>query len=315
MNRIIRASAAAIALAGLAAAGAALGQPAWHKSKYGEQDTLGAVNNLSAEGVKRAARLIKTGKTYSLAIPTGPDSPAYGARRYEVTITPAPGGDTRPNGSERVTSHDERVTTSMGIGTQLDGLGHLGVDHHYYNGFTGADLNTAQGFKKLELSNIPPIVTRGVLIDMTKHFKRDLVVGDVFNRAEIEAAAKAQGIKIGKGDVVLFHTGWMRMIATDKALYNRSEPGLGVEGAQHLADLGVVAIGADTIALEALPAPQGQGTFAVHQTLLAKNGVHILENVNTGPLAADGVKAFLFVLGQPRFVGTVQVVVNPIAIR
>jgi hypothetical protein len=32
-------------------------------------------------------------------------------------------------------------------------------------------------------------------------------------------------------------------------------------------------------------------------------------------LAADGVKEFLFVLGQPRFQGTVQVVINPVAIR
>jgi len=274
------------------------------------------VNNLSADGVKLAAKLIRTGKTYSLAIPTGPESPAYGTRKYEVSITPPPGGNTTPNGTERVTSHDERVVTSMGIGTQLDGLGHLGVDHHYYNGFTGAEVNTAQGFKKLEMSNIPPIVTRGVVIDMARHFRRPLVVGDVYNRPEIEAAAKAQGITIRKGDVVLFHNGWMdATMNSDRALYNRSEPGIGVGGAQYLADLGVVAVGADSIAVEALPAPAGQGTFAVHQTLLAKNGVHILENINTGPLVRDKVDEFMFVLGQPRFVGTVQVVVNPIAIR
>lgn len=304
-------------LAVVAAAGFAVAQPDWHASKYGEADTLGAVNNLSPEGVKQAARLIRTGKTYSLAIPTGPESPAYGSRKYEVSISPAPGGNTTPNGSERVTSHDERVVTSMGIGTQLDGLGHLGVDHHYYNGLHAAELNTPQGFKKLELSNIPPIVTRGVVIDMARHFgKPNLVVGDVFNRAEIEAAAKAQGVRIRKGDVVLFHTGWMdSTMNTNRALYNANEPGLGVGGAQYLADLGVVAVGADSIALEALPAPQGQGTFAVHQTLLAKNGVHILENINTGPLVRDKVSEFMFVLGQPRFVGTVQVVVNPIAIR
>lgn len=314
MNRAIRILAPAAALVLLATA--SQGQEPWHTSKYGETDVLGAVNNLSPQGVKDAAKLVKTGKVYSLAIPTGPDTPVYGNRRYTSEISPPPGGDTKSNGSQRVTSHDEKVTTSMGIGTQIDGLGHLGIDHHYYNGLTGAQINTADGFKTLELSHIPPIVTRGVVLDMTKQFRKPmLAVGDVFNRAEIEAAAKAQGVKIRKGDVVLFHTGWMAMIEKDKALYQRSEPGLGVEGAQYLADLGVVAIGADTIALEALPAPKGSTTFAVHQTLLAKNGVHILENINTGSLVADGVKEFLFVLGQPRFVGTVQVVVNPVAIR
>ena len=48
---------------------------------------------------------------------------------------------------------------------------------------------------------------------------------------------------------------------------------------------------------------------------LAKNGVHILETIDTNQLAADGVREFLFVLGIPRIVGTVQMVINPVAIR
>ena len=127
---------------------------------------------------------------------------------------------------------------------------------------------------------------------------------------------REQKITIRKGDVVIFHTGWMgAMMDSQRATYQRTEPGLGEGGAIWLSDLGVVAIGADNIALEALPAPQGSTTFIVHQTLLAKRGVHILESIDTRALIADGVKEFMFVLGQPRFVGTVQVVVNPIAIR
>jgi hypothetical protein len=68
------------------------------------------------------------------------------------------------------------------------------------------------------------------------------------------------------------------------------------------------------MALEALPSPPGK-TFIVHQTLLAKNGVHILETLDTSQLAGDGVKEFMFVLGIPRMVGTVQMVINPVAIR
>jgi len=55
--------------------------------------------------------------------------------------------------------------------------------------------------------------------------------------------------------------------------------------------------------------------FEVHQTLLAKNGVYILENMVTEQLAADRAYEFLFVLGQPKFKGAVQAVINPIAIR
>ena len=101
----------------------------------------------------------------------------------------------------------------------------------------------------------------------------------------------------------------------DDQRFISAQPGPGVEGAEYLASLGVVAIGADTPALEVIPFEDPARAFAVHQTLLAKQGVYILESMNTAELAADGVQEFMFVLGQPRFKGAVQVVVNPIAIR
>ena len=284
----------------------------WWDSPWGEQDRLGNVNNLSADGVKKAAGLIKTGKVYALGIPTAPESAAYGTRVYQVERTPGPNADFTSNGSQRVTSFDEKIVSSMGIGTQIDGFGHLGIDHHYYNGVTGKEVATSRA---LQTADIPPIVTRGVLIDMTKQYAKPMLeVGDNFGRAEIETAMKAQGVTIGKGDIVLFHTGWMAgMMAKDKDTYRSKEPGLTEDGAIFLADLGIVAAGADTVVLEALPSPPGK-TFIVHQTFLAKRGVHVLETIDTNQLAADGVKEFLFVLGIPRFVGTVQMVINPVAI-
>ena len=201
----------------------------WWNSKYGEADTIGALNNLSPKIVKDAARLIKTGKTYALGVPTGPDTPAYGNRKITIARTPGPGSDFTPNGTQRVTAFDEQVTTSMGIGTQIDGLAHLGVDHHYYNGIEGKDL---AGSYKLDIASIPPIVTRGVMIDMTKHYKKPMLeVGDMYNKAEIVAAAKAQKVTIRKGDVVIFHTNWIEKAATDRDTYRSQEPGLGEEGA------------------------------------------------------------------------------------
>jgi kynurenine formamidase len=286
------------------------GEP-WWNSKYGEADTLGALNNLTSKGVQDAVKLVRTGKVYALGVPTGPDTPAYGNRTITVERTPGPGADFTPNGTQRVTSFDERVVTSMGIGTQIDGLAHLGVDHHYYNGIEGKDV---AGSNILDIASLPPIVTRGVLIDMTKHYRKPMLeVGDNYGKAEIEAAAKAQGVKVRKGDVVLFHTNWISMIEKDRNAYRTREPGLTEDGAQYLADLGVVGVGSDTIALEALPSPPGK-TFIVHQTLLAKNGVHVLESFNTVELARDGLKEFLLVIAAPRIQGTVQMVINPVAI-
>lgn len=286
----------------------------WVPSRYGADDRLGAANNLSPEAALAAASLVKTGQVYSLGIDTEEGAPAYGGRTYDINII-ASGADVAV-GSDMVTSNDERVTTSFGIGSQIDGLGHLGIGNQYYNGLTAADIVRDNGLAELGTHTIPPIVTRGVLLDMTRHFGVDMVPeGTAFNRAEIDAAASAQGIQIQRGDVVLFHTGWLQLLGVDNERYISSQPGLGVEGAEYLAELGVVAIGADTPALEVIPFENPQRVFAVHQTLLAKQGVYILESMNTAELAADNVQAFMFVLGQPKFKGAVQVVVNPIAIR
>jgi kynurenine formamidase len=286
----------------------------WVPSRYGADDRIGAANNLSSDIVLQAARLITTGKVYSLGVETAEDSPAYGSRTFTIDIIAS--GANVPVGADVLTTHDERVTTSFGIGSQIDGLGHLGIGHQYYNGLTSEQIVADGGLVELGTHTIPPIVTRGVLLDMARHFGVDMVSeGAAFNRAQIEAAASAQGLQIRSGDVVLFHTGWMQLLGTDNQRFIAGQPGLGLEGAEYLADLGVVAVGADTPALEVIPFENPQRAFAVHQTLLAKEGVYVLENMNTAELAADGVQEFMFVLGQPKFKGAVQTVVNPIAIR
>lgn len=103
-------------------------------------------------------------------------------------------------------------------------------------------------------------------------------------------AAEAQGVEIRKGDVVLFHSGWLDLLkeeTRDAARYGAAEPGLGMTGAQYLTDIGVVAVGGDTWGLEAIPFGEGVGVFEVHQHLIAKNGVYILENMVTENIAAD----------------------------
>lgn len=286
----------------------------WAPSRYGPDDRIGAANNLSSAAVLAAADLIQTGQVYSLGIDTEEGAPAYSGRTYDIDIIAS--GANVEVGADVVTSNDERVTTSFGIGSQIDGLGHLGIGNQYYNGLTAADIVRDTGLAELGTHDIPPIVTRGVLLDMTRHFGVDMVSeGTAFNRAEIDAAASAQGLQIRHGDVVLFHTGWLQLLGVDNDRYISSQPGVGVEGAEYLAELGVVAIGADTPALEVIPFENPQRVFAVHQTLLAKQGVYILESMNTAALAADEAHEFMFVLGQPKFKGAVQVVVNPIAIR
>ena len=136
-----------------------------------------------------------------------------------------------------------------------------------------------------------------------------------YTKALIEACATKQNTPIRKGDVVLFHSGWMDLIATDLATYNKGEPGLGKDGAAYLASKDVMAVGADTWALEVLPSEDKNEAFPIHQILLPMNGIYILENMVTRDLAKDAGYEFMFVLGAARMTGAVQMIINPVAIR
>jgi len=296
------------------AAGTASAQD-WTKSKWGPNDEIGAANYMTPELVLKAASLVKTGKTYALGIPVDTKTPAYPPRTFKLTVV-QPGQAGSPGlGPTKTTYNDDIIDTWVGIGSQLDGLGHIGVEHVYYNGNKLADFADPTGLKKLGVEKVPPIVTRGVLLDMAAYYNTDVVKeGTAFNVKEIEEVAKKQGVEIRQGDVVIFHTGWLSLIGKDDKRYATGEPGLGVEGAKYLTGKGVVAIGADTWAVETIPF-ESKNVFEVHQILLPMNGTYILENMDTAALAADKAYEFLFVLGQPRFKGGVQSMINPVAIR
>ena len=289
----------------------------WYPSRYGAGDTLGALNNLSPEGVLKAVQLVTRGRTYALGGVTGSSTPAYGHRNFHLILYPHADEITPPLGKSHGTSFDDYLATWLGIGTQIDGFAHFGIDHRYYNGVTAAELFSPTGAKKYGTHEIPPIVTRGVVLDMVKQFDAEdhLEAGTPIEESHIKAAAEAQGIAIGSGDVVLLHTGWQQFATSDPQRFLAGEPGLDMGGAEYLAGLGVVAVGADNWALDVLPNPDPEQVFPAHGILLAKHGVHILENIQTADLIADGVSEFLFVLGVPRFEGAVQMVINPIAIR
>ena len=138
----------------------------------------------------------------------------------------------------------------------------------------------ADGLKKLGLEKLPPLVTRGVVLDMTAVIGQNPVpAGTPFNKKEIDDALAKQGIQIKKGDIVLFHTGWQDMAVKDPKAFMAGEPGLGKEGAEYLVSKEVVAIGADQWALEVIPFEKGVGVFEVHQILLPRNGsVHSREH-------------------------------------
>ena len=285
-------------------------------SRFGPDDEIGAANLLTPEMAKAAAELVTDGKVYSLGVETNKDTPAFGPRSWAVVINQPGQVGGAGLGPTKTNYNDDIYMGYVGTGSQVDGLGHIGIDNIYYNCNHNTDFVQANGITKLGVENIPNFVTRGVALDMTDHFGEEMLAeGTAFNSAEIEAQAKKQGVEIREGDVVLFHTGWLDLVGKDNARYIKGEPGLGRDGAQYLIDKGVVAVGADTWGLEVIPFEEGSGVFEVHQMLIPQNGVYILENMNAAELVADGVSEFMFVLGASKFTGGVQVVINPTGIK
>lgn len=291
----------------------------WMKSKWGPGDEIGAANLITPESVLAASKLVKTGKTYNLGMIVDKNTPAFAPRSLSVTILQPNQISTTGLGPTKTTYNDDIFMGWLGIGSQIDGLGHIGVDHIYYNGHKDSDFAKADGLKKLGLEKLPPFVARGVLLDMAGYFGVEIIKeGTPYTREDIEGAAKKQGVEIRKGDVVLFHSGWLNLLdgpKPDPKRYVSVEPGLGKTGAEYLVEKEVLAVGADTWGLETVPFEKGVGVFEIHQILQPKNGIYILENMDTRELAKDEAWEFMFVLGTTRLRGAVQMIVNPTAIR
>jgi kynurenine formamidase len=286
-------------------------------SKFGAQDQIGALNHVTAAKTLAASKLVTKGKAYRLGIETNKNTPAYPPRTFAITVVQPSQTMGTTIGPNKATYNDDIITGWVGIGSQLDGLGHLGIDNIYYNCNKAPDFVKVDGLTKLGIENVPAIATRVVVLDMAGLLGSNPVKeGTAFNRAEIDRAMKAQGIKaIEKGDVVLFYTGWLKLIGKDDKRYGAGEPGIGVEGAKYLASLGVAMVGADTWAVEVLPGEKETGAFPVHQIFLASNGIYILENMNTEEMVKDKAWEAFFTLGPARITGAVQAIINPIAIR
>ena len=310
---ILACVAAALFSAGALSAAA---EPASPPADHDPRKDLGALDNLSADTVLQAAALIRRGKVYSLAIPTSSRTVAYGSRNYQIHVAPIFIGNDSTYGANRLQGFDDVIISHLGVGTQIDGFAHVAIDGRHYNGVETKDVIRPEGALRYGVETIPPIVGRGVLLDMVAAAAPGgRAPNAAFNRRELEAAAARQGVRLGKGDIVLLHTGHLIPEDNDYRQDLQQVAGLGVEGAEYLAGLGVVAVGMDAWIPDAMPAERKEDFLPVHGTLLVKHGVHILENIRTAELAADKAYEFFFVLAAPRLAGAVQSVVHPVAIR
>ena len=285
-------------------------------SLWGADDQIGAANRITTERTAAAAQLVKKGESHPLGIVIEPGMPAYPPRYTQLQVVqPLQQFNADLGVGWEASSNDDVLQMWLGTGPQIDGLGHMGEAGEFYNCNQGKDFSVITGLTKLDISGIPPLVGRGVLIDMAKQMGvAHLAAGQPITSDDIKAAMKAQNIVIGEGDIVLLHTGYTdAKLQTEPQLWAASIPGITNEAAVFLASLKPTAVGADTWGLGAVPPRPGDKIFYDHVVLLKQNGIYILETMNTGRLAEEAVHEFMFVLGQARLKGAVQMIINPVA--
>lgn len=287
-------------------------------SKWGADDTIGSANLVTPERTLEAAKLIKQGKSMPLGIAIGSDTPAFPPRSLSLQVVQPnqQGGQKLSGFGYEGNYNDDILQTWIGIGSQLDGLGHLGENGAYYNCLDEKEISVITGLTKLGTHDVPPLVGRGVILDMAAQAGVDVMqAGQSFGSAEIKDAAQKQGVELREGDIILFYTGWTDVTFVENpTLWGQAEPGLDNEGAVYLSSLNPIAVGGDTWGLEAVPPKEGDKVFYGHVTFLKDNGIYILETMNVGPLLDEGVNEFMFVLGQNRITGAVQAMINPVAL-
>ncbi|MFQ5762825.1 MAG: cyclase family protein [Candidatus Bathyarchaeia archaeon] len=206
----------------------------------------------------------------------------------------------------------EIIITSMHSSTHFDALSHISRNGKLYRGVDAKKVATPEGFIKYSMEKVPPIMAKGVLLDVARWKKKNpLPESYAITAKDLERTAKSEGVEIQKGDAVLIRTGYGALYKRDPGKYLHNHPGLGVDGAEWLAKRKVSLVGADNLALEATPTK----SFPVHMTLIPDNGIHTVKSLYLEEVSKDRTYAFVFVVLPLKLVGATASLIRPIALK
>jgi kynurenine formamidase len=210
----------------------------------------------------------------------------------------------------------ELLLATMHSGTHIDALCHVTCGpRNEWHGGSADDLLGDFGALARDASELPPLVTRGVMLDIPGVVGCDVLPAHFsIDSAALASACERQAVSIETGDVVLVRTGQMRYWPDEDAMARHADAGVSLDGARWLSDRRPCAVGADTVALEVAPSGVEGEPQPVHIHLIRDNGIPIIEWVNCEGLAEDGVFEFLFI-GIPLSIqGATGSMLRPIAI-
>jgi kynurenine formamidase len=201
-------------------------------------------------------------------------------------------------------------------GTHIDALCHQAENMTLYGGREiGPQVQTSTGFTALGVETIPPLLGRGILLDIARSRGVERIKDDEpVTRADLEMAARQQGVEVREGDVVLVRTG-------NGARWQQPEAylagaGVTADASRWLVGLHVRAVGADNVAWDVpgVVDPDLNATLPGHLILLVRGGIYILENLFLEDLARDQHDEFAFACFPLKMRGATGSPVRPVAI-
>ena len=256
--------------------------------------------------------LIIEGKVYDLGQPWYPGMPHHPMHPPFAYVLTKKHGAVRYEGGGSATN--DLFTFGGHTGTHLDAIGHISKGGKLLGGIEAASVQDYQkGLTKLSIEETPPIIARGVLLDIPRLKEIEVLnKGYPVSKKDLQETIRLEGIKIEKGDVVLIRTGWARYW-DEPDLFNDPEgvPGLTLDAAHFLAGEEIRLTGSDTGAYEVLPTK----SFEVHVFFLAEKGIQIMEMLNLEDLARNKIYSFFFIVIPLRIRGGTGSPIRPIAIR
>lgn len=303
---------------GLAWSAPAAGQsresgPWWPNPLWGAGDQAGASNWITAEKIVESLSLVETGEVYELGYIYRPGMPLLNGRTYASVLMP--GQATSPGA---LVFNEEFVAGELGqVGTQFDGLGHVGrhleledgtTASVFYNGVTLDDMRSRNGLRELGVEHMRPYLTRGILIDVAGRVG-PLSNGHVVTLPEVLETLSEEGFEesdLRPGDALIMNLGWSHLWDSPERVARewRERPVVDTEVLDWLVARQPSIIGWDTGA-------NGTG----HAVLTTENGIPSLEFLDLAELASDAVYEFLFVFTPLRLAGATGSPGRPIAIR
>jgi kynurenine formamidase len=287
--------------------------------------TTTPAGQLGPEHVRDALALAAQGRIYDLdcvrfpGMPLFPGHPPFQVMAYRTPRGLDNQGDQEWLADNNVNFHwqSEMVMGTVHSGTHIDALSHItcGDDHGWFGG--GCAERDLGDFGPLrdDATEIPPIISRGILIDVPGFRGVDALDAHVaVGPDELRDACKRQGVELRPGDVALVRTGYLSGWPDPEFIAAHEQAGIDRDAALWLAEQGVVAVAGDTESLEVLPSTVSGNPHPVHIALLVERGIFILEMVNCEELARDRVYEFCFMCLPLSIRGATGSMVRPIAI-